>query len=492
MDQDPAIVASNIASAMRRSSALTSVSAVEQVSILLYLKLLDEAAERYNVVAGRNSDRSTPMFQLQAERYRWRYWRNLPPDELFTFLSEEVLPYMGSLEREEPRIAGFFRDAELAIADADLLAEVVDQIDRLRLTDLASADAGKLLDGLLDQLGWREVDGVYRTFPALRDAMVRMTSPAPGEKVLDPAMGTGGLLVDAAEHARAKHGLPSRLRGLEVSRTLLRIATVNLALRGLSTADLGREDALSEELRSSEQRTDPADVILCDPPFGPRPTDLSQGAHAAGRSRRLEGLFLEIAMRGLAPGGRASVLVPDGILQDGLSAHLALRKALVEEFDLLAVLSLPPGRFRAHAGLRSSLLTFRPALRRSTTRPDRVWFYRLGASSRQRPNSAAPQARTGLADFLKSWERHAERDFLDPPGARAESILPAGSRSPRSWWVTREVLAAGSYRLDAARWAPKVADWPLDQDPADLATTALDKYRLLLAELEEVVSELRR
>lgn len=155
MEQYFALVASDIASAMRRSSALTSVSAVEQVSILLYLKLLDEAAEKYDVVAGRDSGRSKPMFQLQAERYRWRYWNALAPHELLAFLSEEVLPYMGSLEREEPRIAMFFRDAELAITDAHLLAEIVDRIDRLRLMDLTSTEAGKLFDGLLDQCEWR-------------------------------------------------------------------------------------------------------------------------------------------------------------------------------------------------------------------------------------------------------------------------------------------------------------------------------------------------
>lgn len=119
-----------------------------------------------------------------------------------------------------------------------------------------------------------------------------MTSPTPGEIVLDPAMRTGGLLVDAAEHVRANYGLAPRLRGSEVSRTLLRIATVNLALRGLPTADLSREDALCEDLGRSEQSTASAHVILSAPPFGSRPTDFPQNAHAVGRTRRLEGLFL--------------------------------------------------------------------------------------------------------------------------------------------------------------------------------------------------------
>ncbi|MHA0320308.1 N-6 DNA methylase [Sphingomonas melonis] len=490
MDQQHATVASSIAGAMHNSSALGPVPAVEQICVLLYLKLLDEYADQYDLSAGRDSEPQTPLFQLQAERYRWRSWRDLPAQELRTFLSEEVLPYMSSLEREAPHVAAFFRDAELEIVDADLLSKVVRQIDTLHLTKLVPEEAGRLLDRLLDQLGWREVDGIYRTSPALRDLMVRMTAPGPGKTVFDPAMGTAGLLADAASHVRAGGGKLPRLRGSEVSRTLLRIATVNLALRGLPTTGLGREDALMDD--GPWKSHEPADVILCDPPFGPRPTDHPLDADYAGRSRRLEGLFLEIAMRRLAPDGRASVLVPDGILQDGLPAHVTLREALVEKFDVLSVLSLPPGRFRAHAGLRSSLLTFRPACGRSGRRPDRVWFYRLGGGPRQRPNSAAPEGRTGLADFLRSWDRHAERDFLDPPGARGESVLPAGSREPRSWWVSREDLAAGSYRLDASRWAPRVADWPLDRDPADLVHEAVDKYRRLLAELEDLAGELTR
>lgn len=466
--------------------------AIEQVSILLYLKLLDEAAEKYDVVAGRDSGRSKPMFLLQAERYRWRYWNGLPPRELLAFLSEEVLPYMGSLEREEPCIAMFFRDAELAITDAYLLAEIVARIDRLRLIDLTSREAGEFFDVIVNQLGRRGSDDLFNTPPALRDAMIRMTSPFPGEIVLDPAMGTGELLVDAAEHVLANYGLAPRLRGSEVSRTLLRIATVNLALRGLPIVDLSREDTLNEDLGTSEQSTASAHVILSNLPFGPRPTEISRNTHTVGRPRRLEGLFLELAMRRLAPGGRASVLVPDGILQDHIPAHVALREELVEEFDLLAILSLPSGYLRMYPGLRSSLLTFRTASRSSTKRPDRVWFYQLGATSRLRPKSAAPEARMGLVDFLKRWERYAENDFLDPPGVPSESILSTSSKSPRSWWVSRETLAAGLYRLDAARWAPRVADWPLDRDPAALASQALDKYQLLLAELEVLVSKLRR
>lgn len=476
---------------MRRSSVRSPVSAMEQVSILIYLKLLDDAAGDYDGVAGRGSPPRTSMFQMQAERYRWRHWRGLPPADLSAFLTKEVLPYMGSLEREEPRIAAFFRDAELTITEMDVLGEVVLEIDGLRTAETATQDAAEFLDVLFDQLGLRGVDGQYRTSPALRDVMVRMTAPRQEDWVFDPAMGTAGLLVDAASHVDGGIGPPPALHGVDVSRSMVRIATVNLALRGLPTQGLKREDPLGERNGDAELSAERASVILCDAPFGLRRSDDTQSNLTGYGSRRLEALFLDLVMRRLAPGGRASVLVPDGILQDSVPSHVALRQALVERFDLLSVLSLPPGRFRAHAGLRSTLLTFRAAPRLREDRPDRVWFYRLGASARRRASAYAPEDRTGLAEFLRNWDRHAARDFLDPPGVRAESILPPGTRTPRSFWVTHEVLAASSFRLDSGRWAPRVADRPLDQDPEDLARTAIEDYRDLLAELEHFANELR-
>lgn len=490
MDMKLAHVASRISIAMRRSNARRPLAAVEQVAILLYLKLLDEAEDDYDVAEGRGTVRSTPMFRMQAERYRWRYWRDLPAPNLHKFVREDVLPYMGSLEREEPAVGAFFRDAELSIDEADVLHEIVHEIDALSLTAMLPEEAGGLLEDLFVKLGLRELDGINRTSPALREVMVTMASPIEGESIFDPAMGTGGLLVDAARHVGVG-AKPLTLLGSEVSRTLLRIGTVNLALRGLPTSWLRREDAIAEGHYDTERPTAQADVILCDSPFGIHRSEFLHESRYPEISRRLEALFLDLAMRRLSPGGRACILVPDGVLQDHAPGHVALREALVQKFDVLAVLSLPPGRFRAQAGLRSNLLLFRRPSAWSD-KPQHVWFYRLGAARKRSIRSNGVEDRTGLADFLRSFRHHVLRDFRHPPGVEARSVLAPGTREPNSWWVSREALAGSSFRLDAAYWAPRIAEWPIDEDPVELVREALGDYRHLIEELERLTGELNR
>lgn len=486
MEQQLSSTIPAIAAAVRASTPHDPVAAAEQIAILLYLKLLD--AEDGPPASSRER-RSPAIFASQAERYRWRHWHHLPAADLVAFLTKEVLPYMGSLEKEEPAIAGFFRDAELSSKDQEATRRAVLEIDAIPLAQLDPATAGDLLEGLLAAVGWREVDGMYGTSPVLRNLLVRLADPRPGETVLDPAMGAAGLLADAARHAQEEGGAAPRLLGLEVSRTMLRIATVNMALRGLPTEGLRRQDALSDrEGNLGGPTSGGVDVVLCDPPFGPRRLDEGVGATGSMRSRRLEALFLDIAMRALTEGGRAAIVVPDGVLFDPGPAHVELRRALVEEFDLLCVLSMTPGRFRAQTLLRSSVLVFGRPSPSYGPRPKRIWFHQLAGGTRRRGRPDGPEDRTGLSDFLRNWERHRERGFMDPPGLPAEAILDSGSRQPRSWWAERDVIADSGYRLDAQRWAPVVSDWPLDDDPAELAATASRDYRKLAEEIEALAT----
>lgn len=484
--------AARIASAMADWGHRHPVARTEQASVLLYLKYLDEAADGAALRPSQSLRPEARIYQAQAERYRWREWHDLPEAHLGTFLRREVLTYMGSLEKESPAVAAFFRDAELTPGSEQSLRDVIHMMDRLSLTAMAPSLAGHFLESLYAGLGWREVYGSFGTAPALRDVMVRLVDPRPGDTVLDPAMGAGGLLAEAAEYAREANQGEPRLIGREISRTMLRIATVNLALRGLPTGDLRRQDSLSDEDEETAAGIHSGcDVILCDPPYGVLGPSSGTSLRPYARSRRREALFLELAMKSLAPGGRAALVLPDGILGDTIAGHVGLRKDLIEYFDVLAVLSLPAGRLRSQMGIRSSVVVFRHTDTWGQRRPEKIWFHQLAGTGPRRGRARAAEDPSGLAEFMRNWERHSMRGFMDPPGLPAEAVMEVGDRPVRSWWATRQSIAQSGFRLDAQRWAPRAARPPVES-PEQLAEQAIEEYAQLIARLEALRRDLRR
>lgn len=487
MEQHLTEAALRIAHALGTHGSRDPIAAAEQVSILLYLKLLDEAEDASAPTSQLMVDHAEPaIFTRQAERYRWRELRRLGPDGVGDFLNCEVLPYMGSLEKERPSVAAFFREAELPSDDLGGLWQIVKEIDGLRLRDMDLDDAAEFIEELFSHIGMREVDGRFSTSPTLRRLMVTLADPQPGETVLDPAMGTAGLLVDAARHVGAPSSASIRLFGSEVSRTMLRIATVNMVFRGLPAEGLRRENPLVAEERV-HAKPPACHVVLCDPPYGTARWSGRAELRFPTRSSRLEAQFLEFSMASLVPGGRAAILLPDGLLGSETAPHIELRRDLLRHFDVTAVLSIPSGRLRSQ-GPNSSLVVFR---RPSDDRPtvDRIWYYRLNKTSRRR-GALASDDRVGISGFLRHWERHLGREFSDPPGLPAQTVLEPESREPHSWWTYRSAVEDAGFRLDPSRWMPVVSDWPLNEDPAELAASAVRDYRRIADELEILARQL--
>jgi type I restriction enzyme M protein len=528
------------------------VTYIEQISYLIYLKLLDEEESSRELKARLMGDQANGngrlLYPKQAERFRWTKWRFKSGNDLRDFVRDHVFPYMASLVKEEPQIAEYFRDAVLEIIDPNVLKQVVDEIDGIDFAKLGTDVKGDIFEYLLTHLGQSALNGQFRTPRQIRTMMVAMLDPDLGDTIYDPACGTGGFLIDAIEHILAKYssepteipiygeewlekrdqsieaakkeiptlqtyrkgpgekipdwGLLERsIYGIDVSRQMMRIAMMNLVLHGIRLANVKRANTLSDMGGLTEDDlTRKYKIILSNPPFAGVLPKESIRKDLPTNSKKSELLFLGVMMEALAPGGQGAVVVPEGLLFGSTTAHVELRRKLVEDFDLLAVVSLPAGVFKPYAGVKTGVLVFRrPASGvkkdKKAKHKGKVWFYEVRAdgfdpdkiSGGGRPET--PE-RNDIPDLLGQWAAYKQSRFANPPGVEANTLLPAGSEETRSWWASVGQVAENDYNLAAGRYKPQIAEKAPDEDPVELIRETLSIEREITAGLEKLLGEI--
>lgn len=526
------------------------VTYIEQISYLIYLKLLDEEENQRELKRRLLGDKANGngklLYPAQAERFRWSKWRFKSGNELRDFLRDEVFYYMASLVKEEPRVAEYFRDAVLEVTDPNVLKKVVDEIDSIDFGKLGTDVKGDIFEYMLTHLGQSSLNGQFRTPRQIRTMMVEMVDPDIGDAICDPACGTGGFLIDAIEHILAKYStepievpiygeewLESRSQtikeakeaipslqtynkgigekipdwnvlehsifGYDVSRQMMRIAMMNLVLHGIRKAHVKRANTLSDMGGlTDEDMSRKYKVILSNPPFsGVLPSD-SIRRDLPTISKKSELLFLAVMMQSLAPGGICAVVVPEGLLFSSTMAHIKLRKKLVEEFEVLAMVSLPAGVFKPYAGVKTGVLIFRRPLSnlpKDKKKDGRVWFYEIKAdgydpdkiSGGGRPET--PE-RNDIPDLLKQWKAYKKGGYKTPPGIEASTFLPAGSEEPHCWWANLNQVIENDYSLAAGRYKPQIIqDVPLD-DPKELVTSILSLENEIIQSIEKLALEM--
>ena len=181
------------------------VTYIEQISYLIYLKLLDEEENNRELQTRLSGGNGRSLFPKQAKRFRWSEWRFKSGVELRDFVRNEVFPYMASLVKEEPQIAEYFRDAILEIVDPNVLKQVVDELDSIDFRKIGTDVKGDIFEYLLTHLGQSALNGQFRTPRQIRNFMVEMLEPDIGDTIFDPACGTGGFLIDTLEYILARY-----------------------------------------------------------------------------------------------------------------------------------------------------------------------------------------------------------------------------------------------------------------------------------------------
>ena len=383
-------------------------SQVEQITIALIYKFMDDMDAEAEELGGERA-----FFAGEFAGYGWaRLMRpGLGGHETLT-LYTEALARMAENPGIPPLFRAIFTNAYLPFRDPETLRAFLKVIDEFRYDH--SERLGDAFEYLLSVLGAQGAAGQFRTPRHLIDFMVEVLDPKKDERVLDPACGTAGFLISSYRHIRTAntdaHGhdrlspddrarLAANFTGYDISPDMVRLSLVNMYLHGFVAPRIFEYDTLTSQDRWHEW----ADVILANPPFMSPKGGIRPHNRFAVNSKRSEVLFVAYIAEHLTPGGRAGVIVPEGVIFQSQRAYTQLRKQLVAEY-LVAVVSLPAGVFQPYSGVKTSILILDKALARQT---DHIAFfsvahdgYDLGAQRRPIAANDLPQARAELADYL--------------------------------------------------------------------------------------------
>lgn len=450
---------------------------------------------------------------LPRDRFRWSVWaKGLSGEPLVTFLRDEVFPFFGELGASAAH--NFMDGARLNITDPTVLTQVVNLVDGLHLDASDSDTKGDLFEHVLRQIKQAGELGQFRTPRHVIRAMVEMLDPKVGETIYDPAAGTAGFLVAAYNHIRLANSSPNAIqeveldgklqkRGLgdklsasqtsalqsatfygnDVDPKMVRLATMNLTLRGLANVRVLLRNVLTTTL-DNERKAElglPAEgyhVILANPPFAGRvDKDRVVDDVKVGTSTATELLFLKYMMDSLRPGGRCGVIVPEGVLFGSTGAHKELRRQLIENNRVEAVLSLPGGVFQPYSGVKTSALIFKKG-----GRTENVLFlhaendgYKLDANHDQ------PIETDDLPSLVEVYHNR-EANWT------AWEARDSGAEWTHKWWFAdATTLRSNDFNLSAGRYRPMSQAAVEHRDPREI----LDELGAIEAEIVEEVEALK-
>ena len=448
---------------------------------------------------------------------RWSSWANaLNGERLVSWVREEVFPFYA--EVAAAGVTDFMAGARLVIDEPTVLSQVVSQVNDLHLEQVDADTKGDLFEHVLRQIRQAGELGQFRTPRHVIRAMVQLVDPRLGETVYDPAAGTAGFLVGAYDHIRLANSSPDGVeeveaegkavrRGLgdtlsrdavrrlheetffgnDVDPQMVRLATMNLTLRGLDRVRILRRDALTRILdRAAKAELGlPAhgfDVILANPPFSGRlDKDRIVDDVKVGRTAQTELLFLQYMLNHLKKGGRCGVVVPEGVLFGSTGAHRELRRRLVENNTVEAVLSLPGGVFNPYAGVKTSVLVFHKG---GTT--ERVMFlhadndgFKLDANH-NRPIDAddLPGLTIAFQDHTDRWTIWQDRD-------------PAANWTDNWWFADADTIRAADFNLSAGRHRPQNRAQTDYRDPLEILDELKAIERQILEEIDALADTVR-
>ena len=449
------------------------LTVIEQITYLLFIKRLDDLQtleeSKAETLGTKMERRIFPKGKDEKGRpyaeLRWSRFKNFEPREMMAVVDEHVFPFLRNLGEEGSSYGTHMKDARLGFSNAGLLAKTVEMIDKIPMEDRDTK--GDLYEYMLGKIASAGQNGQFRTPRHIIELMVALTEPTPKDVICDPAAGTCGFLVAAGEYLRAHHKKlfnnearrahfhDGMFHGFDFDPTMLRIGAMNMTLHGVENPDISYRDSLAEDQMGDAGRYS---LVLANPPFAGS-LDYEQTAKDLQRvvkTKKTELLFMALFLRLLKTGGRAAVIVPDGVLFGSSKAHKELRRMLVEDHKLDAVIKLPSGVFRPYAGVSTAILLF---TKTGVGGTDNVWFYDLQADGYslddKRNELLAPEKLGPVPVEALSEDEHEKNnlpDILARWGER-EGEERERTRTAQSFCVSKDEIAkTGSYDLSLNRY----------------------------------------
>ena len=394
---------------------------IEQVTYLMFIHDLDDTD---NVRAKESAMLGLPYKSIFADevqigertidgsQLKWSVFHDFPAARMYAVMQEWVFPFIKNLHGDKnSAYSKYMDDAIFKLPTPLLLSKVVDALDDIYrlMAEVKDVDIrGDVYEYLLSKIAQSGRNGQFRTPRHIIRMIVELMQPKPDDVICDPACGTSGFLVTAGEYLKEKHKeeiffdrqkkdhyMNHMFHGFDMDRTMLRIGAMNMMTHGVESPFIEYRDSLSDQ----NQDRDKYSLILANPPFkGSLDADtVSADLLKVCKTKKTELLFLAAFVRMLKVGGRCACIVPDGVLFGSSTAHKAIRKELVEEQRLEAVISMPSGVFKPYAGVSTGILIFTKTGHGGT---DNVWFYDMKADGLSLDDKRTPVAENDIEDII--------------------------------------------------------------------------------------------
>ena len=388
----------NIWDAFWTGGITNSITVLEQMTYLFFMKMLDDAQCKKEAIANLlGVPLKDPVFkeghwlnpetntEVPYSDLRWNVFKNKDAGVMFNLIRTHVFPFIKQLNGEkESAYSRFMGSAIFLIPTERTLIKIVDGINGL---DMTNRDAmGDVYEYVLGKMAASGTNGQFRTPRHIIRMMVELMKPSLKDTVCDPAMGSAGFIVESAKYVgeayknelmkaeNQTHYKQTMFHGFDTDQTMLRIGAMNLMLHGVDNPNISYQDSLSADNTDADCYT----LCLANPPFaGTLDKEvISKSLTAITKTTKTELLFVALFVRMLQTGGRCASIVPDGVLFGNSNAHKALRKELIDNQRLQAVISMPSGVFQPYSGVSTAILIFTKTNSGGT---DKVWFYDMRA-----------------------------------------------------------------------------------------------------------------
>ena len=418
-----------------------SITILEQMTYLFFMKMLDDAQTTKEANASiMGVAVKDPTFKEGAwhnpetdkdvdyNTLRWSVFKNMEAEQMFRTVSKDVFIFIKNLNGgRESAYSKFMANATFLIQSPRTLVKIVEGIDHL---DMNNRDTmGDVYEYVLGKMAASGNNGQFRTPRHIIRMMVEQMQPTLKDTICDPAMGSAGFIVESAKYVQnhyksellkkenAEHYKNGMLHGFDTDATMLRIGAMNLMLHGVDNPDIQYQDSLSTDNTDADRYT----LCLANPPFtGSLDNEaVSKNLLAITKTKKTELLFLALFVRMLQIGGRCASIVPDGVLFGNSTGHKSIRKELIDNQRLQAVISMPSGVFKPYAGVSTAILVFTKTNAGGT---DKVWFYDMKADGFSLDDKRSPVAENDIPDVVARFHNLAaeesrtrkEQSFLVP------------------------------------------------------------------------------
>ena len=463
------------------------LTAIEQISYLIFMKRLDIVDTHHLNAARATGQHYNSIFEGQ-EDCRWSKWKFMNAESMYKHVAEKVSPFIKKLQNGEDVVySKAMKDATFMIPKASLLQEAVALLDEINIGEKPDVQ-GDIYEHLLGELNISGKNGQFRTPRHIIRMMVELVDPDIGQKICDPACGTGGFLIAAYQHILKKYtspdmvkidkdGTPHNLIGNKIVKkehwnilwnetfygydfeiTMIRIALMNMILHGILNPNIKQIDTLSRRFNQKPRY----DVIFANPPFAGHVDRSDINDNFRISTTKTELLFLELFYNLLTIGGRAAIIVPNGVLFGSSTAHKKARQLLLENCQLEAVISMPGGVFQPYSGVATGILLF---VKGGVT--NEVWFYEMrkdGYSLDQKREFI--DGKGDISDILKKFRKREESE---------QSIL-----------IPYEQIKQNEYNLSFSQYKKVERKERKYIDPEILLKKLIDSENSFAKELEEL------